>query len=359
MGPSSNGLDAGPAQKFWQKFRDFPQESERPDYGRAMSSTARCVPGPRLRRLLRNLAAQDLCVLAYLTYQGVRLFRLPDSSEAREARPPLLILSAVALFSITLVRSELLPAGRRRALLYRIGMVFSVVGCYLAMRPYLLAHRARLLDGSLLAIDRALFGETPALVWQRFATPAAVEWFAFFYFSYYALQVLNVLGSALLDDGERVTELLVGAMLVACLGYVGYTLVPGIGPYAALSFERELRGYLFFGLVLDTVRSAGAQLDIFPSLHTGLPTLFALHAIRHRGRPPFRYVWPISALFAFNIIIATLFLRWHYAIDVVAGFTLAVLAQQIAIRVARRDRARLAAGLQPGFEPLWRRSYPP
>lgn len=324
-----------------------------------MQSTARGARGHRLHRLLRNLAAQDYCVLAYLTYQGVRLFRFPDSPEAREARPPLLILTGVALFTITLVRSELLPAGRRRALLYRVGMVFSVVGCYLAMRPYLLAPRARLLDGSLIVIDRALFGETPALAWQRFASPAVVEWFAFFYFSYYALQVLNVLGSALLDDGERVTELLVGAMLVACIGYVGYTLVPGIGPYAALSFWRELHGYFFFGLVLDTVRSAGAQLDIFPSLHTGLPSLFALHAIRHRAQPPFRYVWPLSALFAFNIIIATMFLRWHYAIDVVAGFALAVLAQQIAIRVAQKDRARLAAGLQPGFEPLWRRTYRP
>jgi hypothetical protein len=306
-----------------------------------------------LRRLTSNLAAQDLCVLAYFLYQLVLLLRLADSPDARAARPPLLGLTALALATVTLVRGELVPAGRLRALLYRVCMVFSVVGCYLAMRPYLLARRAVLLDERLLRLDQLLFGQTPAVAWERFATPVVVEWFAFFYFSYYALHVLNVLGSALFDEGERMAELLFAAMAVACLGYVGYTLVPGIGPHATLQFAQPLRGYYFFGLVQGTVDAAGAQLDIFPSLHTAFPSLFALHALRHRDRAPFRYLWPVSVLFAVNIVIATMFLRWHYAVDVVVGFALAVCAHRAAIAIVRRESRREHSGRQPVFEVLW------
>lgn len=306
-----------------------------------------------LRRLTSNLSAQDVCVLTYFLYQLVLLLRLADSPDARAARPPLLALTALAFLTVTLVRGDLVPAGRVRALLYRICMVFSVVGCYLAMRPYLQARHAPLLDERLLRLDLLLFGQTPAVAWERFASPAVVEWFAFFYFSYYALHVLNVLGSALFDEGERMAELLFAAMAVACLGYVGYTLVPGIGPHATLTFAQPLRGYYFFGLVQGTVAAAGAQLDIFPSLHTAFPSLFALHALRHRGCAPFRYLWPLSVLFAVNIVIATMFLRWHYAVDVVVGFALAVAAHRAAIAVVRREASREQRGRQPVFEVLW------
>lgn len=311
------------------------------------------VSPPWPRRLLRNLAIQDVCVLVYFLYQLVILLSLRDSEHARAARPPLVSLTVLALVTITLVRGDLLPDGRLRALGYRLSLVGAVVGCYLAMRDYLLARQAVLLDAPLLQLDRALFGETPALAWQHLATPAVVEWFAFFYFSYYALHVLNVLGSALFDDGPRMAELLFSAMFVACAGYVGYTLIPGVGPHATLEFEQPLRGYTFFGLVQGTVAAAGAQLDIFPSLHTAFPTLFALHAFRHRGRAPFRYLWPLSALFAFNIVIATMFLRWHYAVDVVAGLGLALGAHRLGIRVVQREARRPSQGRQPAFDALW------
>ena len=75
-----------------------------------------------------------------------------------------------------------------------------------------------------------------------------------------------------------------------------------------------------------TVRSNGAQKDIFPSLHTAGPCFIAMFSFRNRERLPFRYTWPLVAFSAVNIIIATMFLRWHYLIDVIAGFSIAVLA---------------------------------
>jgi membrane-associated phospholipid phosphatase len=83
-------------------------------------------------------------------------------------------------------------------------------------------------------------------------------------------------------------------------------------------------------------------MDIFPSLHTGAPTMLALFSFRNRKDLPFRYTWPVVAFCAVNIIIATMFLRWHYLIDVVAGFSIAVGAVLLGRPVVRWELARRA-----------------
>jgi membrane-associated phospholipid phosphatase len=61
-----------------------------------------------------------------------------------------------------------------------------------------------------------------------------------------------------------------------------------------------------------------------------------------------RFTWPLLTFFAANIICATMFLRWHYVIDVFAGFALATLAALVAPRVTHWEVARRRLhGLQP------------
>jgi membrane-associated phospholipid phosphatase len=117
-----------------------------------------------------------------------------------------------------------------------------------------------------------------------------------------------------------------------------------------MSFAGPIEGGFWWGLVSKMVDDAGAMLDVFPELHTAFPTLFALHALRHRRTRPYRWLWPLSAFFALNIVPSTMLLRWHYAIDVVAGLVLAVGAHRIAIAVAAREPRRRRAGRQASFE---------
>jgi membrane-associated phospholipid phosphatase len=93
-----------------------------------------------------------------------------------------------------------------------------------------------------------------------------------------------------------------------------------------------------------TVASGGAQKDIFPSLHTAAPVFLTLFSFRNRRVLPFGYTWPIMAFFAANIMIATLFLRWHWVIDVVAGLVLAWFGWWLGVtltRIETRRRTRL------------------
>ncbi|HEX3594862.1 MAG TPA: phosphatase PAP2 family protein, partial [Polyangiaceae bacterium] len=77
-----------------------------------------------------------------------------------------------------------------------------------------------------------------------------------------------------------------------------------------------------------------------PSLHTAAPTFLALFAFHRRAELPYKYTWPVVTFFAANIIIATMFLRWHYVIDVIAGLCLALLTHVLTVRISEREAAR-------------------
>ena len=188
-----------------------------------------------------------------------------------------------------------------------------------------------------------------------------VEWLSFFYYTHFFVLALMLIPALFFGRGERLLELMAGGMLIIASGHLLYTLVPGVGPYAVLRFEEPLQGGFWWNQVSVTVATAGAQLDIFPSLHTAWPTYFTLHAFAHRARPPYRWLWPALGFVAANIMVATLFLRWHWFIDVALGFLLAFAARAFATAVAAREgrRGSVYDGRQPVWERLWQTSSDP
>ncbi|MFW6067120.1 MAG: phosphatase PAP2 family protein [Myxococcota bacterium] len=306
---------------------------------------------------VHNMAIQDWVVTAFHGFMWLRVAAAPDSPDAVFARRFALTLLTVSLSTIVLTRGEVLRPGPVRALVYRLGLFAPMVMSYLELRWLLPALHPRLLDPQLWAIDELLFHTTPSVWMAQFNVLPVVEWFSFFYYSYFYILVVVLLPTLFFDHGLRQREILAAAMLIAAIGHPLYTLVPGLGPYATITFEEPLRGGFFYALIWDTVRRAGAMLDIFPSLHTAYPVMFALFAFSRRRENPYRYVWPVLAFFALNMVVATMFLRWHWAIDVVAGLALAVGSWRLGRRIALAEEGRSQQWdpRQPTWEPLWRR----
>jgi membrane-associated phospholipid phosphatase len=209
------------------------------------------------------------------------------------------------------------------------------------------------MDHRLFAIDLWLLGTTPSISMEAWNVEPVVEWLSFFYYGYFLVLALMLVPSLLVGKGRRQQEVLAGAMLVVAVGHFLYTIVPGAGPVATLSFDQPLQGAFWWNQVELAVTTAGAQLDIFPSLHTAFPAFFALHAFAHRHTQPFRWLWPILAFVALNIIIATMFLRWHWFIDVALGLLLAFAARGFAMAVAEREELR--GGPYDARQPVWER----
>ena len=318
------------------------------------SRRATAAASKALSVCLFNMAIQDFVCLAFHSYVLLRVWAAPDGGDAEVARRFALALLTTTVCTILLTRGEVLRAGRFRALFYRIGLFTPIVASYFEMRFVLPSLQPVLVDLRLLQIDEAIFGITPALWLERFNTTPIIEWFAFFYYSYFSILTAMLLPSLFFGRGKTVLQIMAGAMTVACVGHTVYTLVPGVGPYATLDFAGPIQGGFWWHQVQVAVQGAGAGMDIFPSLHTAYPSFFAIHAFSNRSQAPYRYVWPVLAFFAANIIVATLLLRWHYFIDVVFGFGLALLARQVSLLVQRHEIDRDAAGFrQPTWEPLF------
>lgn len=312
----------------------------------------------RVRRFVASFSPVDWLVLCYLC--GLNLALVPAAAGPERSQSWLKVGALLALFVLilVLVRGRLLAPGFWNALLYRVGIYGTVQLTYFAFRDLLPVVNTGSLDAELYRLDLILFGVEPAMWLDRFVNPLTTEWFAFFYFGYFFLLAAHIFPILLgARDMRLLGEFTLGMLLVFCIGQSVYMLVPGFGPYRAMAdhFAREFPSGLWFDLVWATVRSGGAMKDIFPSLHTAGPTFIALFSFRNRELLPFRYTWPMVTFFTANIIIATMFLRWHYVIDVFAGFALASFSAWAAPAITRwelKRRARHELGpLCPLFVP--------
>jgi hypothetical protein len=263
-----------------------------------------------LRSLSTSLLLADLCVFAALVFV------------ARSA----------------LTRGTwLAPLACRGAVVFALGATFAQLDLVL---PSITRHNY---DAQIFAFDLRVFGVEPALAWDRWVTPATTEWFSFFYFGYFFLIAAHVLTVTLAVREPRLRhEFVLLVTLVFGLGHLSYTLVPGFGPFRELApaFEHRLDGPVFWRCVTHAVGAGGARTDIFPSLHTAVPTALSLFSLRHRQRKPYGALMPITVFATPQIILATMFLRWHWLADVLAGVTLAgvayVLSSGLAAWEARR-----------------------
>ncbi|HET6204864.1 MAG TPA: phosphatase PAP2 family protein [Planctomycetota bacterium] len=171
----------------------------------------------------------------------------------------------------------------------------------------------------LIALDRRIFGTDPTRALGAVASPALTELLQVVYASFYLLPV--VLGLALARAGKwRAFEFCLTAVALGfLLSYLGYLLVPARGPERFLPHDRPLEGIAAAaGLRLWIDRVEPIKRDCFPSGHAEVSFLVAALAWRFH-RPAFRLLGPVAALLAFS----TVYLRYHYAVDVLAGAALA------------------------------------
>lgn len=174
-------------------------------------------------------------------------------------------------------------------------------------------------DSVLAAIDHRIFGVHPTVWLEQFTWPALTEVLQLTYSTYYFLPI--VLGVVLwkTDSLEKFHFFVFIVVLGFYVSYLGYIAVPAIGPRFLSSIAEAqttpLTGLLFFQPVRRMLDSAeGITRDCFPSGHTEL-TLLVLYYARKFHRRTFWWLLPFGA----GIVLSTVYLRYHYVVDVAAG----------------------------------------
>lgn len=178
-------------------------------------------------------------------------------------------------------------------------------------------------DIELALFDQKLFGVHPTVWLERFSHPMLTELLQFVYPTYYFLPI--ILG-AVLWRKRWFPEFYYWIFVIAFgfyLSYLGYFLVPATGPRflpeIVAAQTRPLEGVWLFQSVRGALdRAEGITRDCFPSGHTEM-TLLVLYYARRFHRRTFWWMLPAGA----GIIVSTVYLRYHYVVDVIAGALLA------------------------------------
>ena len=175
-------------------------------------------------------------------------------------------------------------------------------------------------DTLLMKIDLALFGVHPTIWLERFFVPWLTDILAVAYASYYFIPV--VLITIIYFWGEEEFFITTCTLVLGYyISFVGYIIMPTIGPRFTLEslYNIPLQGGIITGSLIHILNAIeGTKMDCFPSGHTQMVLISLWFAFRYR-RPLFWIYLPICLV----LIFSTVYLRYHYVIDVAAGFAFA------------------------------------
>ncbi|MBI5846647.1 MAG: phosphatase PAP2 family protein [Nitrospirae bacterium] len=179
------------------------------------------------------------------------------------------------------------------------------------------------IDPFLIKLDFLLFGGHPTVMMERIMHPLLTDALQIAYTSYYLLPF--TLGIVLLAQRreKEFDSALFMIMLCFYLSYAGYLLFPAIGPRFTLNHlqNSELRGFILAAPIQELLnRLEGIKRDAFPSGHTGIALTVLFLAFRFEKRLFWTFLPFVAAL-----IFSTVYLRYHYVVDVLAGIILTVL----------------------------------
>jgi membrane-associated phospholipid phosphatase len=266
--------------------------------------------------------AADLLTAVFL----VGLVLLVLGSWKRLKQPARLLLAYLVLLAL----QATISVGRTGGLPPLIPAFFPtvpVLGIY-ATLGFIPEINPRDRDPVLSRLDRALFGVEPSLWMERFARPALTEVMQLAYLAYYILPFV-LLGTLYQRGDEPAFDRCMGALVLShYLAFLGYLTVPALGPRFLLAgrYRAELPGLLLAGPVRNVLDALeGIKRDAFPSGHTSAILVTVYYALRST---PELSPWFIPA--AGLMILSTIYLRYHYVVDVLAGALLAALCVLLA-----------------------------
>lgn len=193
--------------------------------------------------------------------------------------------------------------------------------------PYINSH---LYDDILIKIDNFIFGCHPTHCTIKIANPILTEFLQFCYMTFFFMPIIHGIELHIRHKDREFYLLLRNILFGFYLSYLFYFLLPAVGPRFTLhdfnSLSQELPGLFLTDFFRSVVNAGGGIInntlspiiqvhrDCMPSGHTMMTLINIYLAFRFKSK--LRYVF---LFFGSGLIFATVYLRYHYVIDLIAG----------------------------------------
>jgi membrane-associated phospholipid phosphatase len=190
-------------------------------------------------------------------------------------------------------------------------------------------------DALMANVDLLMLGVHPTVWLESWTHPFLTEVLYIFYFFYFPMPLI-IIGwmykNGKVEDIER-------SFFIYCICYYGayilYFLIPVQGPRFFMSALQSvsLDGYFLAEPIRELINVLEPnKLDAFPSLHAAILIVTMFITFRH-NKTMFYYFIPVSV----GITVSLVYLRYHYVIDVLAGFIWGGLSWTLADKIYKKN----------------------
>ena len=196
--------------------------------------------------------------------------------------------------------------------------------CVMGLAFYIIPEAVRLLevtsaDTRLAALDESILGLPAADYFMFVQSPMLTDIMCLGYVFFFIYLIVGP-GYYCIYDLRRFRECFVGMFTIYAIGFLGYTLLPAGGPYQALEFLEPLPEGPVAQQVLRFINQASNGVDVFPSIHVAISLYLLLF-----DRWNYRARYELMLLPCLLLWLSTVYLRYHYAVDLVAGAALSLI----------------------------------
>jgi len=173
-------------------------------------------------------------------------------------------------------------------------------------------------DDILIKIDYFIFGVHPTVWLEQYTYPILTEILQLVYTTFYFIPI--ILAVLLAKRNDDFDYYLFNMIFCFYASYIGYFLIPAIGPRFTMD---SLQSFPLQGVwVMQDIQHVlnkleNIQRDAFPSGHTAITVLTLIYAFKYHKKYAIILI-PVTLM----MVISTVYLRYHYVIDVIGGLLL-------------------------------------
>jgi membrane-associated phospholipid phosphatase len=285
----------------------------------------------RIKRLLGHLELADIFILTYwLAVTTLQVLAAPRVIDLQGVGGFLFLLLVDVLMIATVLAVARNMAGvesGRRLTAKSIAIFMTFYLGFLMLPFYAPAVHPASYETQLIWFDKLLLGKPVAMLLEPYLVVGLTDFTQLCYASHYLLPFV-LLGLLLASGKTREAEYLAGAVsLVVLTSFLLYLVVPARSPYVVahamadgpIQFDGPIP-MTAWGLAINDWlhQNETFKYDCFPSGHTQLSLTVLIGSWRYHRRS-----FPAFLVVVSGLIFATLYLRYHYVIDLAAGAALA------------------------------------
>lgn len=213
--------------------------------------------------------------------------------------------------------------------------LFFILLIYSQVQNFIEVMNPELYDDILIEIDRWLFGTDPTHFLADYTHPVITEYLQIAYFSFYLLPVIHAAELLISKKYDKYDNFVSVVLFTFYFSYLLYLFMPAVGPRFMLhefaNLSTELPGLFITEFLRNIINSGGGipdyaispalyvNRDCMPSGHTMVTLVVMFMVFKNNSKYKF-----LILLMGLSLIFGTVYLRYHYVIDVIAGIILII-----------------------------------